>query len=327
MTLGIVGAVAVLFSTQILRVRDTGAVISYDDGPSPVPYVTQILVVSTTGSAGGMPGLYAPTTPVAVSQPPVAAAVRGVSISRIVILTDKTRQNVRQIYSQGQAIGRNPRAFSKVGDSTMVWPRFLAVFDDQKSYKLGTYAYLNPTIQYYAGSYSRDSVAARKGMHTWTEFDPAWVEQGACLPDEGPLPCELRLNNPSVALIRLGANDTYAPKQFEEQLRRIVEYCIKSGVIPVLGTKPDRQEGTTNTLNKSVQRLAAELNVPLWDYDRVAGTLPGRGLGKDGVHFLAIGTHDYSSLKGFASGDSLEDLTGLLMLDAIKREIGAASEP
>jgi hypothetical protein len=320
MMLGMVGLVAVLFSAQILGIHDQGAVTSYGDAPTPIPHVTQILVVSTTGSAGGMLGIPAPVTPVAVSPLPVTAAINGVPISRILVLTDKTRQNIRKIYSQGQALGRNAHAFSKVGDSTMVWPPFLAAFDDRRSYKLGTYAYLEPTIQYYAGSFGRNSIAARNGMHTWTEFDPAWVDRGACLPAEGPLACELRLNNPSVALIRLGANDTYAPKQFEEQLRKIVEYCIGNGVIPVLGTKPDRLEGNANTLNKSIQRLALELNIPLWDYDRMAATLPGRGLGTDSVHFLGIGTHDYSSRKAFASGDSLEDLTGLLMLDVIKRE-------
>ncbi len=321
MMLGIVGAIAVLFSAQLLGVIDTSAVTSSSDAPTPIPPITQIVVVSTTGSAGGMLGIPAPITPVAASHLPVPAAVNGVPISRILVLTRETRQNIRKIYSQGQALGRNVRAFSKVGDSTMVWPPFLAVFDDRKSYKLGTYAYMAPTIQYYAGSFSRSSIAARTGMHTWTEFDPAWVDQGACLPDEGPLACELRLNNPSVALIRLGANDSYAPKQFEEQLRKIIAYCIGNGVIPVLGTKPDRLEGNANTLNKTVQRLALEFNIPLWDYDRVAGTVPGKGLARDGVHFLGIGTHDYSSSKAFSSGDSLEDLTGLLMLDAIKRDV------
>ncbi len=235
-------------------------------------------------------------------------------------MSDVVRLHVRTIFSDGQSLGRNPRRLSKVGDSTMAYPPFLAAFDG-RAYKLGSYAYLQPAIERFLGSFARESIAVRVGMHTWSEFDPKWANSTVCREGEGPLVCELRLNNPSVVFIRLGANDVSSPASFEQQLRRILDTCLAKGIIPILGTKPDRLEGEANTLNEIVRRTASSYRVPLWDYDWVAGTVPGRGLEKDRVHMRGGGTHDYLSPKAFQSGDSLEDLTALMMLDAVRQEM------
>lgn len=266
--------------------------------PSPIPTAKQLRPTATAISA---------------------ARINGIPLNRIVVMPDAVRQHVREIYAAGQSLGRNPHAFSKVGDSTMVYPPFLAAFAG--SYKLGPYASLQQTISLYPGSFARASIAAKKGMHTWTEFDPTWVDSPLCQPAEGPLACEFRLNNPSVAIIRLGANDTSAPELFDEQLRKIIDTSLASGIIPVLGTKPDRLEGSQNTLNKMIAQASRDYVIPLWDYDAIVATIPGKGLEKDGVHFRGGGTHDYTSAKAFAAGDSLEDLTGLMMLDAIQRAV------
>jgi hypothetical protein len=229
-------------------------------------------------------------------------------------------QRVREISARGQTLGRNGWVLSKVGDSTMAYPPFLAAFDG-RGYRLGAYAYLQGAIDRFAGSFARESIAVRVGMHTWSEFDPKWANTRVCRSAEGPLACELRLNNPSVAIIRLGANDVSSPNLFEAQLRKIVDLCIAQGVIPILGTKPDRLEGEANTLNRIVRQIASAYHIPLWDYDWIAATVPGRGLEKDGVHMRGGGTHDYVSPRAFQSGDSLEDLTALMMLDAVLREI------
>ena len=238
------------------------------------------------------------------------------------------RQHLREIYAQGKALGRNPRAFSKIGDSTMVYPPFLEAFGSAGAFNLGPYAGLQPTIDYYqaTASYARNSLAVAKGMHTWSEFDPTWADASACGTGEAPLACEVRRHNPSVALIRLGANDALTPQLFDEQMRRIIEFCLERGIIPVLGTKPDRIEGPDNTINNRIIQMAAEYRIPLWDYDRVAGTVPGRGLLDDQLHMAGEGPHDYAAIAAFAAGDSLQDLTALMMLDAIRREIAAPNE-
>ncbi|MBI4670457.1 MAG: hypothetical protein HY741_02145 [Chloroflexi bacterium] len=266
----------------------------------------------------------APTKIPATPAPPLptAAALNGVPVPRFVFLSDETRAHVRDIFALGQALGRDPRAISKVGDSTMVYPEFLAVFD-RETYQLGKYAYLQTTIDYHAGTFARTSIAAKKGMHTWSEFDPAWSLSESCATDEGPLACEVRLNNPSIAVIRLGANDTEFPGLFERHLGLIVKYCLERGIIPVLGTKPDHLEGESNLLNKIIRKTASAYSIPLWDYDLLAGTVPDRGLEPDLIHIQGGGTRDFRSAAAMRAGDALEDLSALMVLDAIRREVGA----
>lgn len=252
---------------------------------------------------------------------PTASALNGVSLPRFVFLSDATRAHVRDIFARGQSMGRNPRVFSKVGDSTMVYPAFVAVFDT-RMYRLGKYAYLEPTVAYYAGAFARSSVAVKKGMHTWSQFDSAWAVPELCAPSEGPLECELRLNNPSIVFIRLGANDTEYPREFERNLIAIVKYCFARGIIPVLGTKPDRQEGDSNLLNNIVRKTAWAYNIPLWDYDLLADTIPLRGLEPDLIHMQGGGTRDYRSATAMRAGDAVQDLSALIMLDALRRELG-----
>lgn len=252
---------------------------------------------------------------------PTVAALNTIPIERLAFLSDATRAHLRDIYALGQSLGRNPRAISKVGDSTMVYPPFLATFD-RKNYRLGKFAYLAETIDFHAGSFGRESVAVKKGMHTWSQFNPTWAIPELCLPDEGPLACELRLHNPSIAMIRLGANDTEFPREFEKNLAAIVQYCLARGIIPVLGTKPDRYEGESNYINAIIRQTAAAYHVPLWDYDLIAGTVPGRGLEPDGLHMKGGGTRDFNSPLAMQQGDALEDLTALIILDEIRRELG-----
>lgn len=244
--------------------------------------------------------------------------VNGLPIDTIVVMPVAVQQNVRQIYARGQAFGRNGRAFSKVGDSTMLWPLFLVNFD-WGHYRLGNFAQLQGTIQRFAGSFARESLAVQKGMHSWGQLDPGQADATRCAAGEGPLACELRLNNPSVALIRLGANDSLEPSQYESAMRQILSTCIASGVIPVLGTKPDHYEGPENTINQIIRRLAAEYRVPLWDFDLVAETIPGRGLQADGLHLLEGGTDDYALATSLGFIGPIENLSALLALDAVSQ--------
>jgi hypothetical protein len=263
----------------------------------------------------------APATVRTLMDPAAPASLNGVPLENILIMSDDTLQTVRSIYAQGQRLGRDPNAFAKIGDSTMAWPPLLDIFSDPAGYRLGPYEYLRPTVTRYNSAFGWTSAAVKRGMHSWSEFDPTWVTGNSCKSGETPIDCELRLHNPSVAIIRLGANDAFEPTEFDEYMRQIVGICVARGVIPVLGTKPDRREGPDNTINKLVVRIAEDYGVPLWDYDRVAATVPGKGLLEDGIHYRGIGPHDYSSSDTFANGDSLEDLTALMMLDAVTRAV------
>ena len=126
------------------------------------------------------------------------ADVNGLPIDMIVVALDDVKRNVRQTYPRGQTLGRSPRAFSKVGDSTMLWPLFMVNFD-WGNYRLGDYAALQRTIDQFRGSFAlRGALVVRKGLHSWEVFDPNFADAARCLPGEGPLACELRAEQPEL---------------------------------------------------------------------------------------------------------------------------------
>ena len=265
---------------------------------------------------------------VAATRPPVASTpaalgkvnVNGVPREQFIVMSPAARQNIRKIYAQGQARGNNPHAFSKFGDSNMENPYFMAPFDEG-AFKLGDYAYLAPALDHLGGSFGRQSMAVRQGFHSWSVLDASLADQATCWPDETPVGCEVRLHNPSVALIRLGTNDAGHPAQLREALQTIIEFCVQRGIIPILGTKADRAEGPENINNDIIRQLAAANNIPLWDFDRVAQTMPDSGLGQDHVHLTVLYPLDYTSPEAFQRGHGVDNLTALIALDSVWREI------
>lgn len=221
---------------------------------------------------------------------------------------------VREIFERGQALGNDPHAFSKVGDCNSELPFFLGRFDSG-DYDLGPYAYLQPAIDYFAGSFGRQSMTVWTGSHAWSVLDPTWANPALCLPGETPLGCEFRLHRPSVVLIRLGTNEAYSPALFEQHMRAIIEYSIEQGVIPVLGTKADQLEGS-DRINDIVRQLAAEYEVPLWDFGRVASTVPGRGLREDGFHMTWYPL-TYGDPRALQAGHPVHNLTALIALNTV----------
>jgi hypothetical protein len=246
--------------------------------------------------------------------------VNGVPIETIVVMPEEVQERVREIYAQGRLLGRNGSAFSKLGDSLIATPSFFTQFD-AGVYDLGPYEYLQPAIDYFAGSYERYGVALRPGLHAWGVFDPLWANKDWCQSNETMIACEFRLNNPGVLLILLGTNDSGSPGNFAHNIRKVVEFCIENGVVPVLVTKADRFEGPENTNNNLLREIADEYSIPLWDYDLVAGTMPDRGLQEDQVHLTVFVENDYTMPEAFETGHGVHNLTGLMMLNAIRQAV------
>ena len=284
--------------------------------PSPTPTPT-----ATTDSRPPTAAATAtpPATPVAATATPdPARQINGVPFDQIAVLPPETQAHVAEMLARGRELGRNPNAFSKLGDSAVLIESNLTRFDNGPV-NLGPYAFLQPTVDHYAGSWQRYGVGARVALTTIGVFDPMWADPQWCQPGEHLLACEIRLHNPSVMLIRLGTNDGRA-SLYEIYMRQIVQYAIEQGVVPVLGTKADRFEGD-DSINEVTRRLAAELRLPLWDFDRVAETLPNRGLTDDHAHLTVYGRNDYTDPATLTYGYPVSDLSALVVLDAI-REIG-----
>lgn len=242
--------------------------------------------------------------------------VNGLRVDEFIIMPPEVVAKIKEIYATGQLLGRNPRAFSKLGDSTIENPHFLARFD-QGTYNLGDYSYLEDVIDAYQGSFGRQGPTVRRGLHTWSVLDPMWAV--GCPPGKHMLACEFEQHNPSILFIRMGSNDVGVPGSTESNLRRIVDYCIENGVIPILGTKADRFDGPYNTNNNIIREIAADYDLPLWDFDLLAGTIPGRGLGSDGVHMTTFFAHDWRLPNAYTTGNGVHNLTALMVLDRVWR--------
>ena len=287
--------------------------------PMPPP-VTPTPIVFTATPKGPTPTIDPNATPTPTPPPP--DNVNGVKIDQIVIMPPAVQDNVRQIFAKGQQLGNDPHRFTRVGDSIIEYPHFMAKFDTGE-YNLGQYAYLQDVLNYYKGSYGRDSLSVRRGLHSWSWANPTWADKTQCLPDEGPVACEYRVYKPSIAFIVLGSNDVGVPDYFRNSMDDLIKFTIDQGVIPIIATKADRHEGASNINNTILRELAAKYNVPLWDFDAVAGTMPNRGIDPvDGTHLTFYYAHDYSVPVAFTKGHAVHDLTAVIMLDELWRLLG-----
>ena len=261
-----------------------------------------------------------PPTPEPSPTPLGPQDINGIPLTTIAPMDAATAANVRAIYERGQELGRDPNAFSKLGDSTLLNPHFLGPFD-LGDYTLGDFGHLQPTIDRWRGSFERHGIGTHFGLHSWTVFDPMWADEEWCEAGEHLLACEVRLQNPSVLFVRLGSNDAGAPSGFRFNVKEVIEYAIDNGIIPIIGTKADRFEGS-NENNDILRALAAEYHVPLWDFDRLADTLPGRGLDTDQVHLIIDELpHDFTDPAAFQRGHAMQDLSALITLDQVRRII------
>jgi hypothetical protein len=273
-------------------------------------------LAESTAEATGDP---LPTAIIIDPYPIPPSVINDVAVDSIITVPDV--ETLRQIYATGQELRRDAHAFSKLGDSTIENPHFLTRFDQPGTYNLGEWAYLQPVIDHFQGSFGRQGMAVHRGLHTWSVLDPMWADPLNCQPREDMLACEIRLHNPSVIFIRLGSNDVGIPDEVDRDMRLIVEFCIESGVIPIMGTKADRHDGSSNVNNNTIRQIAEDYHLPLWDFDLIAETLPGRGMANDGVHLTTFFSHDYTQAEAFRRGYPVHNLTALIALDQVWRAV------
>jgi hypothetical protein len=238
----------------------------------------------------------------------------------VLLLSAGARDNVARIAERGRDLGRDGNAFGRIGGSVAATQHLLGRFDDGP-YDLGPYRFLQPTVDHFAGSYSRVGQAARRGLTAGAAQNPVWSDPEACLPNETPVDCEIRLHNPSLFLVVLGTNDIGPGQQFETGMRALLAHLIDQGIVPVLVTKADRFEGPDDRNNAIIRALAADLQLPLLDFDLIAGTIPGRGMGSDNVHLTLYDQYDYTTERALQRGYGVFNLTALMMLDALRQEM------
>jgi hypothetical protein len=247
---------------------------------------------------------------------------------------DDIANNIRAIYSVGQAYGNQPGMFSKVGDSITKSIYFLRQIG-WRVYDLGQYSYLQPVVDHYSNTwvgvdnaFTRDSVAADVGWAAWGALEPELADEEVCQPGEKPLECEYRIARPSVALIMFGTNDASyrTPAEFRTDLERIIDLSVSWGVVPVLSTFPNRPDApdAAAALNQVVRELANERRLPLWDYAAALAPLPDQGLAWDHLHPSAPEeTDDVARFRAdtLQYGYVVRNLTALQILDRVWRTV------
>ena len=228
--------------------------------------------------------------------------------------------HVKQIYLQGQQMGNNPQAFSKIGDCETSTTWYLTDFDmGPELFDLGPYEDLQNVIDYYSGSFERFSLAADMGFSTASILAAIRADPELCESNESPLACEYRIQNPSVALITMGTNDVSKIESFEKNMRQIIEFTIGEGVIPVLATKADNIEGD-HEINEIIARLAYEYELPLWNFWAAVQPLYRHGLQDDQAH-LTWAANNFGDAAVMQNAWPVRNLTALQMLDAVWKKV------
>jgi len=224
------------------------------------------------------------------------------------------------IYRAGLAAGRDPNKFSKIGDCQNITTYFLASFDNPKDFQLGKqYAYLQPTIDHFAGSWSRQSLAVGPGHNVAVALDPLWADPKKCNAGETPIACEIRVYNPSIVTVSMEESWSGNLVTYNMYLRKIVEYILSQNVVPILATRAE-VPGSKISINEVVSRVAYDYQVPLWNFGVSILPLPSYGLTGDGFHLSQAGNFfdDPNSMK---EGWPWRNLTALEAIDAVYRAV------
>lgn len=226
----------------------------------------------------------------------------------------------RALQQRGQADGKDPHAFSKIGDGEIAAAWFFTAFDlGQDYYDLGPYQNLVPVIEHFDGSFERLGMAARRGFNTERILDPSESDQELCDSGESPLDCELRLHRPAFAILSLGTNQVGEPEEFEQGMRQILDTLLSENIVPILSTKGDNLEGD-HRINRTVACLAQEYDIPLWNFWSAIQPLPHHGLQSDLEH-LTYGITDFDDEHAMQSAWTHRNLTALQALDAVWRAV------
>ena len=215
--------------------------------------------------------------------------------------------NALQIYLHGLEEGRNPQSFSIVGDCQSIPGRLFRRFNWAEFSLPTEYAYLQPTRDHFRSVWSRSPVTVGKYYTVASMFAPFWNDTSRCGLMETPLDCEFRLNNPSIVLISIGSNQKPGNwEDFNNYMRKIVEYSIEHNVLPIIATKTDpTEEGFP--LNHVMAQIAYDYDIPLWNFWDAAKELPNHGLDSDDQ----MGIHITSEAYG------IKRITGLQVLHAV----------
>jgi hypothetical protein len=225
----------------------------------------------------------------------------------------------REIYQAGLEMGTDPTHFSIIGDCQNVSSYFLSAFDTPADFSLGDeYAYLQPTIDYYQGSFSRISLAVKGGFNAAAVISPLRADPKRCNKNESPLDCELRVWKPSVVIVSMETWWSEKPaEEYDKYMRRVLDRIIERGALPIIATKADNLEGD-HSINATIAQIAYEYDIPLWNFWAAVQPLSNHGLSPDRFH-LTFARNFFDDPVRMKSAWPWRNLTALQTLDAVRK--------
>ena len=232
---------------------------------------------------------------------------------------------MRAVYERGLELGNDPTRFSVIGDCQNVSSYFLSMFDNPGEFSLGEeYAHLQPTIDYYRGSFSRTSLAVKGGFNVAAILSPLRADPKSCNTNESPLDCELRTWKPSIVFVSMETWWSEKPEEeYDKYMRRVIERILDTGAVPIIATKADNLEGD-HGINATIAQIAYDYDIPLWNFWAAVQPLPNRGLSDDNFH-LTFARNFFDDPVRMKSAWPWRNLTALQTLDVVRR--GLTEQP
>jgi hypothetical protein len=247
--------------------------------------------------------------------------------SSLPVIPTGVSRHIMDVFQRGLLRGRDPSRFSKIGDCQNITPYFLSAFDNPSKFWLGpNYGYLQPTIDHFSGSWSRESLATHGGFNAATVLSSFWTlvpRPDLCNKDETPAACEIRVYNPSFAIISMEEAWSGDLRKYDHYMRMLVEFVLSQDVVPIIATRAELPD-TNISINETVSKIAFDYDIPLWNFGAATLALPNFGLNPDGFHLTpgtVEGNYYFDDSTRMELGWTWRNLTALQAIDAVYRNL------
>ena len=105
---------------------------------------------------------------------------------------------------------------------------------------------------------------------------------------------------------------------YRETMRRIVQFSLDRGILPILTTLPVLAGKDVEPYNAAIRGLALEREIPLIDLSAALAALPNQGLAPDGIHLSWVEPAVFEP-QYLRHGMTVRNLLTLQALDAVWR--------
>ena len=189
---------------------------------------------------------------------------------------------------------------------------FFGVFETDRTVVDSLTPELREAVDNFRGSFNRESPTAQDGTTPGALLWSQWHRgEYGCSFSETPVQCELRIHRPSFVIIQIG---THFESRNTEYLRKVILQLLDAGVVPILATKADNRE-KDERINRDMAMLAAEYDLPLWNFWEALSDLPDRGL------YVMKGREAQGPVYLNAEASVRHRMTGLEALNVVWRAV------